>query len=188
MAPNLRYPFNDRSFFTDSETEDIGGGIELWRGYLQSLRPAIGRMLINVDISTGAMYTSGQLIDLALAFLNLAPNEPDALAPRGGLPDRERVRLQRFLTGLKITTSSGQREPGRQGPRPRMILKLSKEGANDLRFELDNGQQTTVAGYFRGVGVPLRHPDVICVQVCIGLHGRPLSTIDAAPRSSRPVL
>ena len=175
MGPNLRYPFNVRSFFTDRETWDIGGGIVLWRGYFQSVRPAIGRMLINVDISTGAMFMPGPLIGLALSHLNLASNRPDALAPRRGLPDRERVRLQRFITGLKITTSHGQREPGRQSPRPRVVKKLSKEGASDLTFELDNGQQTTVAQYFQGVlGKPLRHPEVICVEVCIRLHWRPL--------------
>jgi len=188
MPPRLRHPFNTRSFFfTDSEARDIGGGIELWRGYFQSLRPAIGRMLINVDISTGAMYMPGPLIGLALAHLNL--NRPDMLAPCRGLSDKERVRLQRFITGLKITTSHGQREPGRQGPRPRVVKKLSKEGANDLRFELDNGQQMTVADYFRGVlGGPLRYPEVICAEVCIRLHVRPLSTIDAAPHSCRLVL
>jgi len=168
MAPNLGSPFNLRFFFTDSGAEDIGGGIGLWRKYFPSLRPAIGRMLITFDISTGYMYMAGPLIGLALAHLNLPPNRPDALAPRRGLPDRERDRLQRFITGLKITTSYGQREPGRQGPRSRVVKKLRKEGASDLALELDNGQHTTVADYFQGVlGEPLRHPDVICAEVCI---------------------
>ena len=184
MGPNLRYPFNVRSFFTDRETRDIGGGIVLWRGYFQSVRPAIGRMLLNIDISTGYMYMPGSLIGLALSHLDLAPNRPDALAPRSGFPERERMRLQRFITGLRITKSYG-----RQGSRPRVVKKLSKEGATDLRFELDNGQQTTVANYFRGVlGGPLRHPEIICVEVRIRLHERPFSTIDPAPCSSRPVL
>jgi eukaryotic translation initiation factor 2C len=169
MAPNLRYPFNVRSFFTPSETSNIGGGIVLWRGYFQSVRPAIGRMLINVDISTGAMYLPGPLIQVALAFLGFGPDRQDALVPRKrdnrGLPDRERIRLQRFLANVKITTSHGQ--PGRQGPKPRVVKKLSKDGAKELTFELGNGQQTTVADYFRGVlGRPLRYPDVICVEVC----------------------
>jgi len=56
MEPNLIYPFNARSFFTELETRDIGGGIVLWRGYFQSVRPAVGRMVINFDMSTGAMY------------------------------------------------------------------------------------------------------------------------------------
>jgi eukaryotic translation initiation factor 2C len=28
----------------------------LWRGYFQSVRPAPGRMVINIDISTGTMF------------------------------------------------------------------------------------------------------------------------------------
>ncbi|CAE6444858.1 unnamed protein product, partial [Rhizoctonia solani] len=54
MDPILRYPFNARSFFTDKEVRPIGGGIELWRGYFQSVRPGLASMLINIDISTGA--------------------------------------------------------------------------------------------------------------------------------------
>ena len=183
MEPNLRYPFNVRSFFTDNETWDIGGGIVLWRGYFQSVRPAIGRMLINVDISTGAMYTPGPLIDLALAVLGRQGN-PSALAPRQGLPDRERLRLQRFITpGLKITTSHGPHD--RQRPRPRVVKRLSKDGARDLTFDL-NGQQTTVADYFRGIlNQPLRYPDVICVEVCASLLAP--SSSDPVSCSSRPV-
>ena len=179
MGPNLKYPFNVRSFFTDRETRDIGGGIVLWRGYFQSVRPAIGRMVINIDISTGAMYMPGPLIGLALAVLG-KPGNPNALAPRQGLPDRERIRLQRFITpGLKITTSYDQRDPN-QDPRPRGVKKLSKEGARDLRFELTGGQMTTVADYFRQkLNRPLRFPDVICVEVCMWpyapLHSNPAS-------------
>ncbi|KAH9965910.1 argonaute-like protein [Russula dissimulans] len=166
MGPNLKYPFNVRSFFTDNETRDIGGGIVLWRGYFQSVRPAIGRILINVDISTGTMYMPGELIGLALAVLG-KPGNPNALAPRQGLPDKDRVRLQRFISGIKITTSHGQR--GRQNQRPRVVKALSKAGARDLMFELGNGQTTTVADYFRGVlGRPLRFPDVICAELSTG--------------------
>jgi eukaryotic translation initiation factor 2C len=169
MGPNLQYPFNVRSFFTDRETREIGGGIVLWRGYFQSVRPAIGRMVINIDISTGAMYSPGPLIGLSLAVLNQPSNNPNALAPRQGLPDRERIRLQRFMTpGLKITTSYDQRDPN-QAPRPRGIKKLSKEGARDLTFELAAGQTTTVADYFRQkLNRPLRFPDVICVELASG--------------------
>jgi eukaryotic translation initiation factor 2C len=178
MGPNLKYPFNVRSFFTDRETRDIGGGIVLWRGYFQSVRPAIGRMVINIDISTGAMYMPGPLIDLALAVLD--QGSPNALAPRQGLPDRERIRLQKFITpGLKITTTYDLRDPN-QAPRPRGVKKLSKAGARDLTFELTGGQTTTVADYFRQkLNRPLRFPDVLCVEVCMclctPLHSDPAS-------------
>src|SRR5258708_26876882 len=168
MGPNLKYPFNVRSFFTDSETRDIGGGIVLWRGYFKCVRPAIGRMVIKIDISTGAMYMPGPLIGLALAVLGRPPNNPNALAPSQGLPDRERLRLQRFITpGLKITTAYDQRDPN-QAPRPRGVKKLSKAGARDLTFELAAGQTTNVADYFRQkLNRPLRFPDIICVEVCM---------------------
>ncbi|KAI9448012.1 Piwi-domain-containing protein [Lactarius indigo] len=168
MAPNLRYPSNARSFLTDREMRNIGGGIVLWRGYFQSLRPAIGRMVINIDISTGAMYMPGPLIDVALAILG-RPGNPNALAPRQGLPDRERIRLQRFITpGLKVTTTYDQQDPN-QVPRLRGVKKLSKEGARDLTFELTGGQTTTVADYFQIVlNRPLHFPDAICVELSSG--------------------
>ncbi|KAH8999091.1 argonaute-like protein [Lactarius akahatsu] len=168
MAENLKYPFNVRSFLTDHETRDIGGGIVLWRRYFQSLRPAIGRMVINIDISTGATYMPGPLTDVALAILG-RPRNPNALAPRRGLTDRERIRLQQFITpGLKITTTYDQRDSN-QAPRLRGVKKLSKEGARDLTFELTGGQTTTVADYFRQkLNRPLRFPDVICVELASG--------------------
>jgi eukaryotic translation initiation factor 2C len=107
MGPIQKYPFNRRSFFTDQETKNIGGGIVLWRGYFQSMRPAIYRMLVNVDISTGPMYKPGPLMDLALESLGMA-GKPDRLAPHRGLPDRERMRLQQFISGLKVTTPHNQ--------------------------------------------------------------------------------
>ncbi|KAI9448013.1 argonaute-like protein [Lactarius indigo] len=165
MAPNLRYPFNVRSFFTDRETREIGGGIVLWRRYFQSVQPTIGRMVVNIDVSSGAMYMPGPLIDVALAILG-RPGNPNALAPRRGLTDKERIRLQQFITpGLKVTTTYDQQDPN-QAPRLRGVKKLSNEGARDLTFELTGDQITTVADYFRQkLNRPLRFPDVICVEV-----------------------
>ncbi|KAI0255719.1 Piwi domain-containing protein [Lactifluus subvellereus] len=145
---------------------DIGGGMVLWRGYFQSVRPAIDRLLINVDISTSVMYSPGPLIDLALAVLH-RPGNPNALAPRHDLPDGDRIRLERFLSGIQITTSHG--DSGCQMQRPRVVVGLSKMGARDLTLELGNGQQTTVADYFWTVlDRPLRFPDVICVELFNG--------------------
>ena len=163
------YPSYGRSFFAPSEELDMGQGVVLWRGYFQSIRPAIGRMLINVDTSMGAMYKPGPLIDLALAFLR-RPGNPAVLAPTSGFTDRERIRLQGFISGMKITTSHGQHGSSSRTSR-QVVRRLSNEGARDLTFELGNGQRMTVAKYFRGVlNRPLRFPDVVCVEVCASLH------------------
>lgn len=165
MEPTLNpnYAFNTRSFFTDRETKDIRNGLVLWRGYFQSIRPAVGRMLINVDISTGVMYKPGNLLDLCKEFIG--HQDPNALAPRRGLPDRERVKLQRFITGVRVFTrnpANGQVDRSR----PRVVKRLSSAGANDLTFSLREGGQMTVAQYFaKTYKRPLRFPDVLCAEV-----------------------
>jgi len=159
MEPSLRYPSNKNSFFTSQETRSIGAGIVLWRGYFQSLRPAIDCMLININISTGAMYKSGRLIDLALEFLG--QSTPNALAPRHGLLDRERLRLQQFISGIKIIT------PYRDPDRRRLVRKLTRESAQERTFEIGDGQTMTVAQYYQNeLNIPLQFPDLICVEVC----------------------
>lgn len=162
MEPTMKYPFNVRSFFTDRETKDIGSGIVLWRGYFQSVRPAVGRLLVNVDISTGTMYKAGPLIDLCLDFLG-RPGQPQLLSPQKGMPDRERIRLQRFIAGVRITTTyTGERVR----KTPRVVKKLSSAGANNLSFTMRDGKTMTVAQYFRELlNRPLRFPDNICVEV-----------------------
>jgi eukaryotic translation initiation factor 2C len=165
MEPTMKYPFNVRSFFTDRETKDIGGGLVLWRGYFQSVRPAIGRLLVNVDISTGTMYKPGPLLDLCLDFLG-RPGQHNILSPRRGMPDRERIRLQRFVSGVRImTTYSGERVR----KTPRVIKKLSSAGASDLSFSMRDGTTMTVAQYFQKLlNRPLRFPENICVEVSSG--------------------
>ena len=158
----MKFPFNKRSFFTDRETRPIGGGIVLWRGYFQSLRPAIDRMLINIDITTGTMYRPGKLIELALEFLN-KPGKPDALAPRRGFPDRERLRLQQFLSGVKIITPHRNRDPDAK----RLVKKVTRESARERTFEIGDGGTMTVAQYFQDqLNMPLQFPDMVCVEVC----------------------
>ena len=168
MEPSLHYPFNIRSFFTNRETKDIGQGIVLWRGYFQSVRPAIGRMLINVDITTGLMYKPGSMIDIALDFLGCRPRNPNFLAPKGGLPERERLRLQRFLSGVRVVVRTPNQDstiPAHCG-KPRSVVKLTHAGANDVSFKNREGDIVTVAQYFQSVRhYTLRFPDIICVEV-----------------------
>lgn len=159
MQPTIRYPFNVRSFFTSHEKEPIGGGLELWRGYFQSVRPAIGKIVINVDISTGVMYKSGPLIDLCLQFLG--KNNVTALAPGQGLPERERLRLQRFVANLRVTTQHGP-----LADRPRVIRKLTQVGASQLSFTPRDGPAITVARFFQQTyNRQVRYPNIICAEV-----------------------
>lgn len=162
MTPTAEYSSNERCFFADLGRRPIGGGIALWHRFFQTLRPDIGRMLGNVDISTGAMYRAGKLIDLALEFLG-EHGRPNALAPNCGLPDRERLRLQQFILGIKVNTPYRAQVPHRR----RRVKILTRESARDLTFDIGDRKTMSVADYFQGqLNIPLQFPDVICVAVC----------------------
>ncbi|TFK24647.1 eukaryotic translation initiation factor 2C, partial [Coprinopsis marcescibilis] len=159
MEPNLNYPFNVRSFFIEAlEKRDIGYGIELWRGLFQSLRPGVSRMFVNVDIATGMMYKRGTLLDLCLEVLDRGAPNPNMLSPGHGLPDDQRVRVQRFVTGVNVIVAT-------TGGKKRVVRSLTKQGANQITFE-HNGANITVAQYFqRQLGRPLRFPGIICAEI-----------------------
>ena len=160
MAPNQKYPFNTRSFFTEDGKRPLRGGVELWRGYFQSIRPSMGKMIVNLDISTGLMYKPGPLINLCLDFFGKP--DPNFLSPKRGLPDRERLRLQRFISGLRIITSHGP--SGRA--QTRVIRKLSSAGASGQKFTMRENGEISVADYFRvHARKTLKFPDLLCVEV-----------------------
>ncbi|KAF8812506.1 argonaute-like protein [Phlegmacium glaucopus] len=165
MEPTMNYPFNVRSFFTDRETKDIGSGIQLWRGYFQSVRPAIGQMLINVDISTATMYKSGPLLRLCLDFLR--KDHPSHLvSPKTS--EREFMRLHRFIGGMRVLTGPpGTSSTGLQIGR--VVRKLNSTAAKNLRFTLREGGSMSVADYFhKTYNRPLQFPDIGCVEVGSG--------------------
>ena len=165
MEPTLNHPFNVRSFFTDRERKSIGLGLEVWRGYFQSVRPGIGKMLINVDISTGLMYKAGPLIQTCLEFFK-RPGDPKILSTTSGMPDRDRIRLSRFIAGMRIVINSGDPKVANV---TRVVKRLSSAGANQLSFTLRDGGSMTVADYFKKQrNRPLQYPDLLCVEVGAG--------------------
>ena len=161
MEPTMKYPFNIRSFFTDRETKDIGLGIQLWRGYFQSVRPAIGQMLINVDISTATMYKSGPLLRLCLDFLR--KDHPSHLvSPK--TTDRDFMRLNRFISGIRVITSPPG--PGGTPKLGRVVKRLNTTASQSLKFTLREGGSMSVADYFhKTCNRPLTFPEIGCVEV-----------------------
>ncbi|KAL1745286.1 Piwi domain-containing protein [Schizophyllum fasciatum] len=171
MDPTSKYPFNVRSFYTPQGKMQIGGGIELWRGYFQSVRPAMQKLVVNVDVTAGVFYQPGPLIGLCCKFFGRADNNPTFLA---SLSDRDRLELKRWLTGLKIFAGDNTR----QRP-PRAITGLSRQPASQLTFRLKKEGQPertiTVAQYFQTVvNRRLQYPNLPCVEVGSGKAMLPL--------------
>ena len=85
------------------------------------------------------MHRPGKLIDLALESLG-NPGTPFALAPRSGLSDHERLKLQQFILGIKITTPHRAQDADRR----RLVRKLTCESAQDLTFQIGDGDGETM--------------------------------------------
>lgn len=159
------YTFDARSIYINRETRQIGGGIELWRGYFQSIRPVPGQMIVNVDIATGTMYKPGPLIGLLLDFLGQPGGNPVTMLSAKGMRDHVRLAMSRFVSGLKFTTAHTQKA-GDKGPaRLREAKKLSRDGADQISFVNKEGKKMTVAQYFKSINLPLKYPGLICVEV-----------------------
>ena len=167
MKSSLEYPSNSRSFFVPDGKQAIGGGFELWRGFFQSLRPGIGKLLLNVDVSTGLIFRPGPLIELCREFLGHdgRPFDPKTLS-HAGLNDGDRIRLQRFIFGIRVSIKAPSMEL-----RIASIKKISRLGAGQIKFKTSEGQQITVADYFRQkYNAPLRYPQIFCVEVSSSLY------------------
>jgi len=122
-------------------------------------------MMINIDIATGVVFKGGPLINLCLANLNKTGVGPRALAPGRGndaLQERDRLKLQRFCSGIRIYTRIATNQSRNTA---RVLRKFSSLGADSLQFQ-HNGQVKSVAQYYNEIrGRPLNYPSVICAEV-----------------------
>ncbi|KAJ6517494.1 argonaute-like protein [Mycena vitilis] len=149
-------------FYTALDVKELGSGIVLWRGYFQSLRPAVNRLLVNIDVSSGAMYRAGTLIEVCCAYLGLPTSAP-GLMSQLRTSEHVRQRLVRFIVDVRV---EWKRIGTQQDKITRTVKGVSRAGADQETFKLRDGRQMTVAKYFlETAGEPLKYPSLQCVQV-----------------------
>ena len=61
VGGNKFYPFQGDPL---AQIFDLGGGLQALRGYFSSVRPAIGRLLVNINVTSGAFYKPIPLIEV----------------------------------------------------------------------------------------------------------------------------
>ncbi|KAF9906622.1 hypothetical protein EC991_000423 [Linnemannia zychae] len=157
--PAMLYTTIGRSFFTPEGKHTLPGGLEAWRGYYQSMRPGVGRMLVNIDISSTAFFQSGSLIELVCKIANV--REPEGLLR---LREIDWKKVEKIIKGLRIKVMHRE-----ASPRGFKIVKISDKSAEAITFtqETDSGPKTTnVAAYFKqAYRTSLRHPKLRCITV-----------------------
>jgi hypothetical protein len=146
-----------RIFYTNQDSQLLDGGVKIWQGYFQSIRPAPKKMMINIDLHATAFYDSGSLVQLVVKILRRRSVED-----LRRIQDRDRTKLEIYLKNLQIYVT--HRGEGALRRRLR-ISKLTNTSASNTKFEV-NGQQIDVATYFNNTyNRKLQHPFLPCVVV-----------------------
>ena len=137
---NKYFPFHGH---IEAVIHDLGQGLEALRGYFSSVRTGVKRILVNVNVATGAFYKPGKLLDLMNEF---------------GRSDYSRVAA--FVRKLRIETcyiremdAKGKPKKGKGGPvlirKVHTISDLSPPNKNsaNLTFKWTNpsGRDETIS-------------------------------------------
>ncbi|KOC07290.1 piwil3 protein [Aspergillus flavus AF70] len=112
---NRTFPLSNKAPLSDKA--HLVGGLTAIRGFFSSVRLAAARVLVNVNVSHGAFYNSGRLIDLIDTFQK---------ANGKSLTD-----LNEFLHGIRGCTLHLRERRNRSGEliiRPKTIHSLARRG------------------------------------------------------------
>lgn len=145
-----------RSIYDGKNVEPISGAVDVWKGYFMSLRPSLGRFLLNVDISASAFIAPGEIIPILRDFLGIPKNETfDSLHPK------ERGPIEYFLRACRIeVTHRGENR------RRYKIVGLSQSSVEQTFFEDHDGKKVSVAEYFASkYNINLKYPKMPCLMV-----------------------
>ncbi|GAA5927384.1 hypothetical protein JCM10213_003456 [Rhodosporidiobolus nylandii] len=182
-GPAMRFTSTRTSFFVTDEGAEtlrnsavakeklrLEGGIELWRGFFQSVRTCQFGLQLNLDTTSTAFIQDGALSDFCVGFLSAASGGRGVrlqdLEVRS-LDPRALIRLNRQFKKLRITIDRGQGQP-------RLKMKVRGDGIVAIRprdhtFDTPTGR-TSVEDYMRTqFGTQLRYPDLPLVEVRKGV-------------------
>ncbi|KAM0749915.1 Piwi-domain-containing protein [Meredithblackwellia eburnea MCA 4105] len=172
--PALQHPANRTSFYvrdtyrlTQRQGHDafkLGNGVELWRGFFQTVRATYNDLYINLDTTTGAFVKPGNCVDFIRDFF---PRGPIHL----GRGSRALILINRILRTCVVELL----RPEQNSNKPPRIFKMSAKGgltfntpANEL-FEVE-GRMISVEDYLLATyGYRIQNRDLPCIIVKPGL-------------------
>lgn len=170
----------------DIDFEELAGGLVALRGYFSSVRCATGRMLLNLNVTSGAFYQTVPLMDLLNKF---------------GIPDLEQREI--FIRRLKVLYQRPGKTPVKSektivgfarpvgGKNPVNVKRFGNAREVTFKYTDRSGPNpkditTSVANFFKDLGVTLTSPELpvlnvgavsdpiyIPIEMCTVLPGQP---------------
>ncbi|CBY00446.1 similar to protein argonaute-2 [Plenodomus lingam JN3] len=124
---NKFYPFGSHP---QLQVADLGSGLQALRGYFSSVRTSVNRILVNVNVATGAFYKAGPLLQVIHEVYDAQSRN-----------DHQYRRMAAFVRKLRIETNyihdtdnKGKVKMGKNGPltkrKVHVIGDISPPGKN----------------------------------------------------------
>ncbi|KAF9976844.1 Eukaryotic translation initiation factor 2C [Actinomortierella ambigua] len=157
--PSFLYSNIGRSFYIPDGSQALNGGVEVWQGYHQSVRPVLGRMMINIDVAAAVYYQAGPLLNLVIKILGRQGLD-DLRRP---LVEKDRARLERTLRGLQVQVTHRS-----DNPRPLKIMRVTSTSARQTMFTKDSVSVDVFTYFERTYGRRLLYPHLPCVTTSKG--------------------
>ncbi|KAK6925448.1 Protein argonaute, Mid domain [Dillenia turbinata] len=155
--PTTRYIPVGRSFYSPvlGRRQPLGGGLESFGGFYQSIRPTQMGLSLNIDLSSTAFIEPLPVIE----FVSNLLKQDVSSRP---LSDANRVKIKKALRGVKVeVTHRGNMR------RKYRISGLTTQATQELTFAVDErGTMKSVVEYFYDTyGFMIQHTQLPCLQV-----------------------
>ncbi|KAH1254294.1 Protein argonaute PNH1 [Glycine max] len=135
--------------------QQLGGGLESWRGFYQSIRPTQMGLSLNIDMSSMAFIEPLPVIDFVAQILGQDVHSKL-------LSDADRIKIKKALRGVKVeVTHRGNFR------RKYRISGLTSQPTRELVFPLDEQMNMkSVVDYFQETyGFTIKYSHLPCLQV-----------------------
>ncbi|KAK5114408.1 hypothetical protein LTR85_010230 [Meristemomyces frigidus] len=185
------------------EKYDLGSGLQALRGYYASVRPAVGRLLLNLNVTSGAFYKPLTLSSLLTEFRGRNNEQSEGFIRMLKVRAEYKKDKEDKPFMVKIKTIVGF---ARENLSAKPQVRVKRFGnANEVKFQytdskMPNAQprETSVKDYFRihhGItlqqpGLPVLNvgtradPQYLPVELCTVLPGQPFNRLLTGDQTS----
>ncbi|CAG8485886.1 15886_t:CDS:10 [Acaulospora colombiana] len=153
--PSMSYTQFGESTYLPSTRKSLGGGVELWMGWFESVRPGQDSYFINVNTTYTVFYESGKLSLLIPKYLGMNPRS-DNIPNR--FCQRQHEQITDLIRGLKF----------RPLHRPQVntqlkIKRLCPNNMHEVKVEIpESGERIDIYSYYqRKYNITLRYSHLV---------------------------
>ncbi|KZT61284.1 Piwi-domain-containing protein [Calocera cornea HHB12733] len=153
QAPMQKLPHTAKSYFLPQQQREVSKDISLFLGLFQSVRPAMNRLFVNVNLTAGKFWNPRPVMDVVMEFFQARD-----VRRLSNMSPRELRDVTKYLHGVKVV-SNHRKEPSP----PRGIMAIIREGADT--YQLDDTGETVLDYFWRVYQYQLKFPSACCVRI-----------------------